>query len=105
MQTLPWFPLAAFAQETPAPKSTITGLEIFRIKVNRRGDWVIARLQTSAGVTGIGDASQSGNDVRMIQFLRQFFDAMKGRSIYDIEHLRSLGMPEACAVACRPRWR
>lgn len=95
LQTLTLAPAVAFAQETPAPKATITGLEILRIKVNRRGDWVIARLQTSAGVTGLGDASQSGNDQRMIQFIRQFFDSLKGRSIYDIEHLRSLGMPEA----------
>ena len=95
LQSLPLFPLAAFAQETRAPKATVTGLEIFRVKVNRRGDWVISRLQTSAGVTGIGDASQSGNDRRMIEFMSQFFDSMKGRSIYDIEHLRSLGMPEA----------
>ena len=84
---------------------TITGLEIFRIKVNRRGDWVIPRLQTSAGVTGIGDASQSGNDQRMIQFMSQLFDAMKGRSIYDIEHLRSLGMPQALARRVAGRGR
>jgi galactonate dehydratase len=74
---------------------TISGLELFRVKVNRRGDWVVARVRTSAGVTGIGDASQSGNDVRMIGFLKQFFELMKGRSIYDVEYLRSVGMPEA----------
>ena len=99
LQTLTSLPLAAFAAETRAPKVTVTGLEIFRVKVNRRGDWMIARLQTSAGVTGIGDASQSGNtlgnDVRMLEFLHQFFDRLKGRSIYDVEFLRSIGMPEA----------
>lgn len=78
-----------------APKVTITGLEIFRVQVNRRGNWTVARLQTSAGVTGIGDASQSGNDGRTLVFLRQFFTAMQGRSIYDIEYLRRIGMPEA----------
>ena len=92
-------PLTALADGTRTPKVTITGLEIFRVKVNQRGNWIIARLRTSAGVTGIGDASQSGNtagnDARMTQFLHHFFDAMKGRSIYDVEYLRSLGMPEA----------
>jgi galactonate dehydratase len=88
-------PLAAYAADTRAPKVTITGLETFRIKVNKRGDWLIARLQTSAGVTGIGDASQSGNDARMLEFLHQFVAAMKRRSIYDVEYLRSIAMPEA----------
>jgi galactonate dehydratase len=87
-------PLAVFAAETRAPKATITGLETFRVKVNKRGDWLIARLQTSAGVTGIGDASQ-GNNTQMLPFLQQFFVRMKGRSIYDVEFLRSIGMPEA----------
>jgi galactonate dehydratase len=92
-------PLAAFAADTRAPRVTVTGLEVFHVKVNRRGNWVIARLQTSAGVTGIGDASQSGNtpgnDGKMLGYLRQFSDALKGRSIYDVEYLRSIGMPEA----------
>jgi len=98
-RSLAALPLAAFAAETRAPKVTITGLETFRIKVNKRGDWLITRLQTSAGVTGLGDASQSGNvagnDARMLEFLRQFFAAMKGRSIYDVEYLRGMAMPEA----------
>ena len=44
-------PLTNFAAETRAPKVTITGLETFRVRVDKRGDWLIARLQTSAGVT------------------------------------------------------
>src|SRR5437879_2927128 len=88
-------PFSVFAAQTHAPKVTISGLEIFRVKVNRRGAWIIARLQTSAGVTGIGDASQSANDELMVRYMRQFFEAMKARSIYDVEYLRSIGMPEA----------
>jgi len=67
------------------------------------------------GVTGIGDASQSANDELMVRCMRQFFEAMKGRSIYDVEYLRSIGMLEAVrnklprAVALprtsAPRWR
>ncbi len=95
LQSLAAAPLSSFAAETRAPKVTITGLEIFRVKVNRRGDWIIARLQTSAGVTGIGDASQSANDEQTVRFLRQLFEAIKGRSIYDVEYLRNIGMPLA----------
>lgn len=87
--------MAAFAAETRAPKVTISELEIFRVKVNRRGDWVIARVRTNAGVTGLGDASQGFLDAQIIAFMKQFFERMKGRSIYDIEYLRSFGMPEA----------
>jgi galactonate dehydratase len=92
LQSLSSVPFSMFAAETRAPKVTISGLEIFRVKVNRRGDWIIVRVQTSAGVTGIGDASQSANDELMIRYLRQFFEAMKGRSIYDVEYLRTIGM-------------
>jgi galactonate dehydratase len=99
LKTLAAIPLATFAAETRAPKVTVTGLELFRVHVNKRGDWLIPRMQTSAGVTGIGDASQSGNtpanDAKMLQYLHQFFDAIKGRSIYDVEYLRGIGMPEA----------
>src|SRR5262249_5284379 len=56
---------------------------------------IIARVRTSAGLAWIGDASQSGNDERMIRFMRQFFEAIKGRSVYDVEYLRGIGMKEA----------
>jgi galactonate dehydratase len=99
MKGLATLPLAGLAADTRAPKVTVTGLELFRVRVNKRGDWLIARVQTGAGVTGIGDASQSGNtpgnDARMLQFLHQFFEAIKGRSIYDVEFLRGIGMPQA----------
>jgi galactonate dehydratase len=95
LESLASLPLAAVAAETRTPKVTLAGLEIFRVKVNRRGDWVIARVHTSAGVTGIGDASQSFDDARIVSFMQQFFERMKGRSIYDVEYLRSFGMPEA----------
>jgi galactonate dehydratase len=99
LEGLAILPLAAVAAETRAPKIKVTGLETFRVKVNKRGDWLIARLQTSGGVSGIGDASQSGvgpaNDARMMDFLHQFFELIKGRSIYDVEYLRTAAMPAA----------
>ncbi len=84
-------PGAGIARGVPRP--TVTGLETFYVKVNRRGNWLIPRLQTSAGVTGIGDASQSGDDAATLRFLRQFFEALKGRSIYDVESFRAAVRP------------
>jgi galactonate dehydratase len=89
----------ALAPLVPAPAAistriNVTGFEIFRVKVNRRGNWTMVRVQTGAGVTGVGDASQSGNDDANLRFLQQFFDLLKGHSIYDIEWFRGAVEPE-----------
>src|SRR6476469_5847862 len=75
-------------------KITVTGLEIFNVKVNRRGNWMLTRVSTSAGITGIGDASHGGADDERMRYLKQFFELIKGRSIYDIEWLRAAAEPE-----------
>ncbi|HXM10163.1 MAG TPA: mandelate racemase/muconate lactonizing enzyme family protein [Terriglobales bacterium] len=100
LQGLAMVPLAMAAgnavdvhAQLAGPQLTVTGLEVFRVKVNRRGNWTIVRLQTSGGVTGIGEASQSGKDEANLKYLQQFFDLLKGRSIYDIEWLRSISAP------------
>ncbi len=38
----------------------ITGLEVVRVGVNRRGDWLFVRLATDEGLAGIGEASHGG---------------------------------------------
>jgi galactonate dehydratase len=73
---------------------SVTGLEIFRVKVNRRGDWVLIRLETSAALTGIGEASHGGHDELTVRWLRQFFELLKARSIFEIERLRAAVEPE-----------
>ncbi len=73
---------------------TVTGLEIFRVKVNRRGDWVLIRLNTSAALSGIGEASHGGRDELTVRWLRQFFELLKGRGVFDIEWLRAAVEPE-----------
>ena len=78
-----------------AVEITVTGLEVFRVHVNRRGNWVIARVQTSAGLTGIGDASQAGEGDPSVPKLHEYAEWMRGRSIYDIEWLRAKVHPEA----------
>src|SRR4051812_32519985 len=63
----------------------IVGLEIFHVKVNHRGNWTIVRLQTNAGITGLGEASHGGKDTATVEFLKQFVELLKGRSIFDVE--------------------
>ena len=61
---------------------TIESLEIFRVHVNKRGNWIIPRLKTSNGLTGLGDASHGGHDeettLRLFRRLRGPKDALRG---------------------------
>ncbi|MEO7145588.1 MAG: mandelate racemase/muconate lactonizing enzyme family protein [Bryobacteraceae bacterium] len=77
-----------------APKMTLTKLEIFRIPVNARGAWLLTRIHTSAGISGIGDASH-GNDERTIPLLKQYFEIVRGRRIDSVELLRREAGPRA----------
>jgi galactonate dehydratase len=79
--------------QTGLPKLTVEGLEVFQVKVNRRGNWTIARLNTSGGISGLGDASQSGKDDQTLVYLKQFSALLKGRSIFEVEWLRKVSAP------------
>ena len=90
---------ATACQTPPAPdraaaKVVVTGIEIFRVRVNQRGNWVIPRIQTSAGVSGIGDASHAGRDDPQIAKLQDFFERIKGHGIYEIDWLKQQVQPE-----------
>ena len=97
----------AAASETTAPRIKAADLEIFVVHVNARGNWVIVRLRSSAGLIGIGEASQGGNDSLTVRYIRQFGELLKGRSIFDIEWLREQvraevakgGRSAACALS------
>ncbi|MDQ6664728.1 MAG: mandelate racemase/muconate lactonizing enzyme family protein [Acidobacteriota bacterium] len=58
LQTLSGAPLVGSAPYRDASRIKLTALEIFAIRVNARGNWILARLNTNAGLTGIGDASR-----------------------------------------------
>jgi galactonate dehydratase len=98
LQAVALSPLALTAEkfaysQKATPTLTITELEVFRVKVNHRGNWTIARLRTSGGITGLGDASQSSKDDQTLAHLKQFSDLLKGRSIFDIEWFRKISNP------------
>lgn len=85
------------AAQRDAAKIRVAGLEVFTVRVNARGDWVLVRLGTSEGLTGIGEASHGSKDARTIEYLHRFAERLKGRSIFDIEWLRSAALPEIAA--------
>ncbi len=78
-----------------APKLAVSKLETFRVKVNHRGNWILVRLTTSAGVTGIGEASHGNADETTLRYLRQYFELLKDRSVHDIEAYRAAVFPLA----------
>lgn len=96
-------PAMAVAAGT-ASRHIIGDLEAWRLPVNHRGDWLVIRLRTERGLTGLGDASHGGDD-RAISYLRQFAGLLRGRSIFDIEWFREATRPviartnDASAVA------
>src|ERR1700722_8798254 len=63
----------------------IKSLEIARIQVNHRGDWLLLRSTASNGLTGLGEASHGGDPKRQAELIRKIFAGLQGRSIYDIE--------------------
>ena len=89
-------PSIAAAAEREAPKFTISGMDLVHVRVNRRGNWVIPRLKTVNGLSGLGDASQSTDDGQCIGFLRQYLDMMRGRSVFDVASFRRASAP-VCA--------
>jgi galactonate dehydratase len=56
----------------------ITRIEPRVVRVNHRGDWVFVLVHTDAGVTGIGEASHSGNDALLLETLARFGSASLG---------------------------
>ena len=88
------FSFAAAPLFGATPKAKLTAIEIFRLPVNKRGDWILVRVHTDQGVSGIGDASH-GRDAITVAEIGKLFEQMKGRSFSDIEHLRKLGIPIA----------
>ena len=78
-------PSFAIAAEKQKARLIISDMEVLRVHINKRGNWVLPRLKTANGLTGVGDASQSTNEVQCVGFLKQYLELMRGRSIFDIE--------------------
>lgn len=56
----------------------ITRIEPVAVHVNHRGDWIFVLVHTDAGLTGLGEASHSGNDGLLVAVLAEFDERMRG---------------------------
>lgn len=57
----------------------ITTIDPLVVHVNRRGDWVFLQVHTDAGITGLGEASHSGNDALLLATVAAFAAQLEGQ--------------------------
>ncbi|MBM3726549.1 MAG: mandelate racemase/muconate lactonizing enzyme family protein [Acidobacteria bacterium] len=67
----------------------VAAMDVIRIPVNRRGQWLLVRLTASNGLTGVGDASHGADDARISAGLKQIHGLIRGQSIFGVERLRT----------------
>ena len=72
----------------------IESIEVFHVRVNHRGNWLLVRMKAAGGVTGIGDASH-GADVQTMPLLGKYFASLKGQSPFAVEPYRQALMKQA----------
>ena len=72
----------------------VQGIEIVRVHVNHRGNWVFVKVHTNEGLVGLGEASGGGRGDPQVAYLEEFAEWMKGRSIYDIEAFQAMASPK-----------
>jgi galactonate dehydratase len=89
-------PAISFSAQNDAGKIRIRAHQTFVVHVNARGNWVLVRLATDAGITGLGEASH-GRDADTLRYVAGFAERLKGRGIFDIEWLRLAAAPEIAA--------
>ena len=65
----------------------IESIEVFQVRVNHRGNWLLVRLKTAGGVTGIGDASHAA-DSQTLALLPKYFARLKGQTPFAVEPYR-----------------
>src|SRR5260370_32229513 len=90
-----------------AVKILIGGHEILVVEVKTGGKWILVKLLTKSGITGIGEASHGESDEATLRYVAQFAARLKGRSAFEVEWLRSAAAPEittggrsaACALS------
>jgi galactonate dehydratase len=86
-----------------APRLKVTGFELIPVRASARTVWLIVRLRTDAGLTGLGEASDAfgfanttrQNAAQMESTLRTFFTLVQGRSPLEVGAYRAAGLPMA----------
>ncbi len=98
-------PLALFTRLRAAPKLRLTGLEMLPVRATERTVWLLVRLTTDQGLSGLGEASDAvgfsntskQDALRIESELRKFFELARGNSPLDVEAYRQKGEPLAAA--------
>lgn len=98
----------------PAPDRNARGIRIreieqFLLRVNEKGHWLVVRVQTDAGLSGLGDASHSQGGLQdpAIGKIEEYAELLTGRSVYDLEWFRGqvrgdfpeFGRATSCAMS------
>jgi len=65
----------------------ITHIEIHRVDASARGHWIFVQIHTDAGISGVGEASQSGNDGLVMAVLDQLGMKLVGADPTQVEVL------------------
>jgi galactonate dehydratase len=81
------------------PRIMLTRVELIPVRATSRTVWLFVRLHTDRGLTGLGEASDAfgfanttaANVATMRAELARVFELVKGRSPFDIAHLRQQG--------------
>jgi galactonate dehydratase len=84
-----------------APRVQVTGFELVPVRASERTVWLFVRLRTSAGLTGLGEASDAfgyanttrQDAARMESELRRFFGLIDGKSPLEINGYRAKSAP------------
>ena len=85
------------------PRLRVTGFEVLPVRATARTVWLMVRLRTDAGLTGLGEASDAfgfantskQDATRMESELRRFFSLIEGKSPLEIGAYRQQGEPLA----------
>jgi galactonate dehydratase len=88
-----------------APNLRVRGFELIPVRATERTVWLIVRLRTDQGLSGLGEASDAfgfanttkQDAMRMESELRTFFGLVEGKSPLDVEAYRQKAEPIAAA--------
>ena len=95
--------LAHALARAEVPRLRVIGFELLSIRATSRTVWLIVRLRTDTGLTGLGEASDAfgfanttdDDAAAMRRQLQAFFALIEGRSPLDVEAFRQRGQPLA----------
>src|SRR6185503_14846074 len=98
-------PMPLLLRARAVPNLRVTGFELIPVRATERTVWLMVRLATDRGLTGLGEASDAfgfsntskQDAVRIESELRKFFGLVQGRSPFGIELYRVKGEPLSAA--------